>query len=53
MASADGQNVTPEQAEDALRKAQELAQAAREHEAAERAQEMEQAQELERDGPER
>jgi hypothetical protein len=51
--SADGQNPTPEQAEDALREAQELAQAAREHEAAEQAQELEHAQELEQEGPER
>jgi len=37
----------------ALREAQELAAAARDHEAAERAQQLEQSHELERDGQER
>jgi hypothetical protein len=43
----------PEQDQSALREAQDLAHAAREHEAAERAQESERVPELEQDGPER
>jgi hypothetical protein len=52
--AAEAQQSTPEQDKAAaLREAQELAHAARQHEAAERAQEFERVPELEQDGPER